>query len=496
MKWYSVFMATLGVALVGCGSGSNSLFNLNIDIEVPLQIDLPPPTVSNPPEGTGSPVLRAQNFDLATVGYVEQEYFLEGAARSFSNVNEFLNDGLWEAEPAGSAPYKIRIVVHKPADPDTSLSGGIVVEWMNASNGFDLPVCWGLGHVEMYRNNYVWVGVSAQAASIEGGPLSLKSVNPDRYASLSHPGDSFSYDIFAQVSSALGNTEGLDILDGKMRGSRQACGHGEAADRLVTFTNAVLPLYLPQVYPELMIVGRSGGAAPLSQLPQADIPAPDAPQIRADSQTLVLNLQSETDVTLRGSATSRQEDSSVFRLWEVAGSAHLDYYSADDGRDDATGEPRFAAIVEEDTIDDLLECDQPVNSGPMHYTFNRALAAIRTWRGGAPRAPDRLQLDEQGNLVLDSNGNALGGLRTPYVDAPAATLSGLGNNGSTGCELLGTTGLFAADRMASLYVDEDGYVQSVRESANRAVADDFLLRRDADAIIEWAPSQWQSQVGQ
>ncbi len=497
MKWYSLLLV---VALAGCGGGSGvgSIFDpdIRVDIDVPFQIELPPSFVTNPRGDTGETVLRAQNFDLADVGYVEQEYFLEGTARSFRNVNEFLNDGLWEAEPADEAPYKIRIVVHKPADLETPLNG-LVVEWMNPSQGFDLPVCWGLGHVEMYRRNYVWVGVSAQAASIEGGPLSLKSVNPERYASLSHPGDSFSYDIFAQASRAVGNSrDGVDVLDGRLRPIPEACGHGEAADRLVTFINAVIPIYLPQIFPELMIVGRSGGAAPLSQPPQADIPTPDAPQIRADTNRRVLSLQSETDVTTRGSAASRQEDTAVFRLWEVAGTANLDYYGTEAGRDDSTGDSRFAAIVEEDTIEDLGQCNLPVNAGPMHYAFNRALEAVSLWQSGAPPGAERLQLDEQGNLVMDSNGNALGGLRTPYVDAPAANLSGLGNSGTEACDLLGTTSLFAADRMASLYIDQDGYVQAVTEAANAAVAARFLLRRDADAIIEWAPSQWQAQVGQ
>ena len=56
----------------------------------------------------------------------------------------------------------------------------------------------------MRRGGAVWVGVSAQIVGIEGSqsgglplPLYLKAVNPERYGSLMHPGDSFSYGMFS-----------------------------------------------------------------------------------------------------------------------------------------------------------------------------------------------------------------------------------------------------------------------------------------------------------
>ena len=51
-----------------------------------------------------------------------------------------------------------------------------------------------------------------------------------------------------------------------------------------------------------------------------------------------------------------------------------------------------------------------------------------------------------------------------------------------------------ADQMASLYVDEAGFVDAVTEATNAAVEADFLLQEDADAIITWAPQQWRAQV--
>jgi hypothetical protein len=86
-------------------------------------------------------------------------------------------------------------------------------------------------------------------------------------------------------------------------------------------------------------------------------------------------------------------------------------------------------------------------------------------------------------------------MRSPYTDAPSAILRGEPNSGNSFCRLFGTTALFSAEQMASLYVDEAGYVEAVTTATNDAVAKGFLLLEDAKAIIEWAPKQWLSQTG-
>ena len=58
-------------------------------------------------------------------------------------------------------------------------------------------------------------------------------------------------------------------------------------------------------------------------------------------------------------------------------------------------------------------------------------------------------------FARDANGNVLGGVRSPQVDAPIATLGGVGNSG-TGpvgkfCVLFGTTVPFNASRIHALY---------------------------------------------
>ncbi len=476
---------------------SSGIGSINIPEPVQEQYQLSTPRSSNPPPDTGEPDLNAQTFELASIGYEEVEFFLEGTANSYINIGAALSDGLWVVEQAERASYKTRVVIHRPIDP-AAASGRTMIEWMNARDGIDTPLCWRNGHVEIYRTGGVWVGVTAQEAGIDRGPLSLKGVNPERYESLSHPGDSFSYDIFAQVTAALRSPDGVDPMGGRPTGTILACGHSEAADQLVTFTNGVEQAYQSSGYDGIIIVSRSDRPAPISLPPQQFRDAPLRTQIREDNRHPVLMVQSETDVVDRSSDRTRQSDSSSFRLWEIAGSANLDYYSINNGKGDAEGEPMFAALVEVNQIDDDTTCQQAVNSGPAHYVLNQGIRAMIDWAtGGEPaQSAELLELDEQGDLVLDVNNNASGGLRTPFIDAPAATLSGLGNGVSDTCARLGTTALFAADYMASLYVEQAGYVEAVTNAANAAVTSGHLTREDADAIIAWAPNQWEVQVGQ
>ncbi|MEP5766701.1 MAG: alpha/beta hydrolase domain-containing protein [Halieaceae bacterium] len=485
----------LFILLLGCSDGGNS-FN---PVAEPEFLPVASPTVSNPPDA-GSLFLQAQAFDLADIGYEEQEYFLEGSATAFTNLNELGNDGLWQAEPGEQAAYKTRIVVHRPLNA-ADFNGSVLVEWLNVTSGFDIPPSWGTGHVEMYRSGHIWIGISAQFVGIEGSenslaPLHLKNVNPDRYGSLMHPGDSFSYDMFSQVTAILRQPQAIDVLNGMVPDRLVAYGESQSASRLVTYINAVQLLY--NAYNGFMVHSRGDGSSPLAQAPQVAIPTPDAPRIRADINVPVMTFQTETDVTSLGYAVSRQDDSDSFRLWEVAGTAHADYYTIISGRLDSVGEPQFAAVVEEDTVLGFLQCDKPFNSGPMHYVFARAVRALDNWvvNGDLPVTAPRLELtDDQSAYPKDDNGNVLGGIRTPYVDAPVAVLSGEGQAGGSFCFLFGTTALYTAEQLASLYVDEAGYVAAVTAATESAVAADFLLQVDADAIIAWAPEQWRVQTG-
>ena len=164
--------------------------------------------------------------------------------------------------------------------------------------------------------------------------------------------------------------------------------------------------------------------------------------MRTDLNAPVLTFQTETDL-LRGSLNSvtiRQDDTGLLRLWEVAGTAHGDAYSTSGGWMDTGTDPSYAAVVEEDSVQGFIQCDFPMNSGHAHYVFNAALDAMNTWiiEGTPPPSGDLIEVTaDLGSFVLDPQGNVLGGIRTPYVDASAAVFSGLGQSGESFCGLFG-----------------------------------------------------------
>jgi len=452
------------------------------------------PTVELPPE-TGDIVLISTFFDLADVGFVQEEFFLSGTATSFRNVGELGRDGRWEAEPAEEADYRTRVVVYRPANAD-DFSGTVFVEWMNVTQGFDVPVGWGAGHVEALRKGHAWVSVTAQVAGIVGFedptlPLALLQADPERYGELDHPGDSFSYDIFTQVSAAVRDTGSDGIMAGFEAEVLIAGGESQSASRLLTYINAVQPLY--GAYDGFLVDSRYDSSQALSQAPQADIPAPEQVTFRDDLAFPVINFQGETDVIGLGAVDERQPDSENFRLWEVTGVAHNDNYQLVVGRNDIGEGAEFALVVENNSILGFINCDQPLNSGAYPWVYMAALGNLETWiRDGIP-APEaeRLEtLDDLSDYLYDDVGNVLGGVRSPYVDAPAARLSGEANSGGPGCTLSGTTTLFDATTMATLYVDRQGYVDAVADAADQAVADGFMLEADAERVKAAAGLQW------
>ena len=473
-----------GLVLYSCSDGSDRHSQAG-DSYVPIAN----PLVETPPD-IGEPFLWSANFDLAQIGYQQQELFISGNANAFTNVNELHSDGVWDVELAETAAYKTRIVVLRPINP-SDFSGTVFVEWFNVSGNLDRAPIWITGHTGIIREGHAWVGVSAQYAGIEGeegtsSPFSLKAVNPDRYGSLVHPGDSFSYDIFSQVSEAIRNPQAINILDGLVIKQILAAGSARGATRLVTYINAIHPIYNP--YGGYLIRGRLGGSKPLAEPPQEPIQTPEIVTIRADLNVPVLTLQGESDLFVFGAVDDRQEDTDKLRLWEVAGTAHTNGYTIINGINDIGTDPAFFILKEDDE-----GCDRPVNSAPSSWMLNTAISALTSWslNGLLPPVAERLTLTNDNlSFKYDQYGNVLGGVRNPYVDAPAAILSGEGNTGADSCYFRGTTSLFSASEMASLYVDKPGYVQKVSEAAEEAVRKGFLLPPDAERIEEASSLQW------
>ena len=138
--------------------------------------------------------------DLERYGYCEAEYFVEGEAVRYRPADgaDFGRDGRWAVEPAGTSPYRTRIVVYRPTDP-AQFNGTVVVSWNNVSAGYDL---FGGDSLEILEGGFGYVGVTVQRVGVHGlppTPQGLAAWDPQRYGSLAIPSDDYSFDIYSQV---------------------------------------------------------------------------------------------------------------------------------------------------------------------------------------------------------------------------------------------------------------------------------------------------------
>ena len=159
--------------------------------------DVAQPTVTGPiTGGTHGEQFNAMPTGLAdSYGYVEEEYFIEGEATAYQPEGELSEDGRWAVGPAGTAPYRTRIIVRRPADAD-DFDGTVFVEWLNVTGGVDANPDFGLTNPELLSHGSAYIGVSAQRVSVEGGAAALpvdipgaevqalKQWDPERYGEL------------------------------------------------------------------------------------------------------------------------------------------------------------------------------------------------------------------------------------------------------------------------------------------------------------------------
>src|SRR5579859_6200686 len=123
-----------------------------------------PVIVTGPTSGAGKPWAAAL-VDLSAIGYVEEEYFIEGDANAYDWQTPPGADGPWAIKPTTTAHYKTRFLVRHPSDP-ARFNGSVLVEWFNVSGGIDDDPDFGYAHVELLRSGWAYVGVSAQSVGV------------------------------------------------------------------------------------------------------------------------------------------------------------------------------------------------------------------------------------------------------------------------------------------------------------------------------------------
>jgi hypothetical protein len=458
---------------------------------------------------------------LSQSGYVEEEYFVSG----YANVYDFVHGKAIVRTP--DAPYTTRILVRRPVNA-SEFSGTVIVELLNPTAGFDSDIQWRLCHDYFLAHGDAWVGITSKPVAVQ----SLKEFDQQRYAPLSwdnplplsqtclnpysppyapddsspHTENGLIWDIMSQVGALLKKPPHTLVSNDPMQGLQVervfATGYSQTSEFLVTYINYIRPhpnAHLDDgtpVYDGYLLGDGDGGAAPLNQCDESFEwgderiiiqPRPE-PVISVVTQTLV-----------PWSRPVRREDSSTssdrYRRYEVPGACHINKRQMDfsPSREEMEWFPGPPPI-------DCIEVKQyGLSDFPLEYIMNGAFANLDAWvrdpQGHIPPEADRIKLflDASGNYHpdLDQDGNARGGVRTPYVDVPIATYYVHSTPPIGSCGLMGYKVPFDDSSLKDLYCicfwrfcfSCNRYVPKVEDAVDALKQEGYITEADGERII-------------
>ncbi|MFI5045706.1 MAG: alpha/beta hydrolase domain-containing protein [Acidimicrobiia bacterium] len=437
-------------------------------------------------------VFGGTTVDLVTVGYREDEYFLDGTATRYrpAEGTKLGFDGRWQVEPAGEAPYKTRIVVLRPVDP-AAFNGTVLVCWNNVTAGYD---GFSGDNAEILQGGYAHVAVTCQKAGAHGfddaPPQGLTVWDPERYGSISIPSDDYSFDIFTQAGRAVGPDRArrpVDPMGGLDVQRLVAYGASQSAGRLGTYVNAIQPL--AHVYDGFLLSLYFGAGSdlevgdkvlnPLGAGPRP-VPRRAANLVRDDLDVPVMVVNSELEATV--CEPVRQPDTDRYRLWETAGTSHISRkgllgVGAKSVRDLGVERPDIPGINDVSMA--------PVSEAATHH--------MQSWVSGGPPPPVQPRIEFAGDppeVVRDEHRIACGGIRLPQVDVPVAHNGAITDEASGYGFLAGSHEPFPPEKLRALYPDAATYLARFEEATRAAEKAGVVLPRDVDGLIDDARAEF------
>jgi hypothetical protein len=482
-------------ALFACGAA----IVLAETVPVPKITKLPV-TADSRPLGTASQSL--QPLDLAKAGYVEEEFIISGTA----NVYDWNADGSLTVKTP-NAPYANRILVRHPADPK-KFSGAVMVELMNSARRFDWGMMLGYLQDHLMERGDAWVGITA-TGSVQG----LKTFNPARYAALSFANptptevcaagagggkggkggapaaspteDGLRWDMFSQVAAALKSTAaGAPMAGFKVDAVYMTTQAGD----IVTYINAIHPhatLASGKPAYDGYLIKNFAGAGRISNC-GANLPRGDARAVVKDVNVPVIAVVAQGEVV--AGLPYLRPDGDKYRLYEIAGAAHIDKYAyaslpsfpdqiAAVGA--AQGDPAWPFNAKCDP--DIPLSDQTL----LKFSYDAALDNLDQWaRKGVP-APkaERIQIKDgpMPAIALDEYGNGIGGVRNPWVDVPVGQYFTTSPGPGT-CAELGHTVPLAQDKLKALYPTRQDYSKKVSADVDKLVKEHWFTAEDGKKI--------------
>jgi hypothetical protein len=523
MKSYKT-IALLAGSLVLFGSpllAANELASANA-----VQHQLPQVSGPIPVTAESRPFLGAPSA-METVGYVEEEFFLSGRA----NVYDWTGSGHKVKVVAGPGKYVTRILVMRPRDP-ARFGGNVEVTVLNASLNLDFggPS----DFARMVLQGDAWIGITTKAVTAKA----LQQFDPVRYAPLdwSNPAppetrcaqptmiptymaggkkaleamlksgvknswpeteDGLVWDMLGQLGLLLKSEQHHTILPGFSKPWVYMTGVSQSAICIRTWVagfhdryrtpdgKPVYDGYLPVVGPAMIRINQCAADVPLEDPMQKLVP-PDVPFISLSSEGEMWQgrYTHQPDViTRKGGIVT----------YEVAGASH----QAGDVPGLAPDTISFAAV--QDMVKAGFKMPDsagsvsmiPAGSKPNDFVWKPLIRGayhnLELWvREGIkpPQAPG-IELDAKREIKRDQNGNALGGVRMPYIEAPVATHTGYLTAGGFG-GVMGLKKPFPPETLQALYPDHDVYVAKFSAATDRLLAGRWISPEDAAAMKQAA----------
>jgi hypothetical protein len=466
------------------------------------QIVATPRATLLPATATSHPFLAArqalQPVDLASRGYTEEEFLLSGQANRYE----------WDAPGAGMQPlrvltanvaYTTRFLLRRPVEAK-QFSGSVIVELLDPGSGYERAPLWGLAYEHFLRSGDIYIGLSVQ-------PAGLQVFDAQRYAKLAFPAaaqpgscaggdapvrDAPVWDAIAQLGALLRSSSKDNPLGRYAVQRLLAGGYARAGGYLVTYINALHGrLRLGDdspVYDGYLQVAGALDPAPLNSCAAAL--AAEDPRRRLgphDVPVMYVNTQSEA----ASAAALRRPDSDAaqdrFRQYELPGVAREGPFPAGQPGDadlQQSGAQRLAAGE---------RCAAPATELDASASYH----AVWSWGGRRARQPEApgaappasrlLDLDAQGMPRLDAQGNALGGLRLPFLDVPLARYAvdspaSSADQPQQACRMSGSMRRFEAPTLRSLYRSRLEYQRRFNLAVDDGVKAQALLPADAAGL--------------